>query len=151
VEKTGGAIEEAERWVTEGSVAVSSGWRGEEWAAAVAGGGSTRKGKTTVLAKRASDFKNCQWIYRILANPGDAEGRHRAAHPGLGPWVGARVASPRCPILGPSSSSVLQTSAARQFRGATAGKTGRKRPTGTPCSAEDRVRISSRTVEGVRG
>ena len=37
----------------------------------------------------------------------DAEGRHPAARPGLGPWVGARVASPRCPILRPGSSSVF--------------------------------------------
>jgi hypothetical protein len=56
----------------------------------------------------------------------DAEGRHRAARPGLGPWDGARVASPRCPILRPGSSSVLGTTATRQFRaGSPAGKTGR--------------------------
>src|SRR5262249_39584645 len=45
----------------------------------------------------------------------DAEGRHRAAHPGLGAWVGARVASPRCPILRPGSSSIIGTAATRQF------------------------------------
>jgi hypothetical protein len=33
----------------------------------------------------------------------DAEGRHRAARPGLGTWVGAQVASPRCPILRPGT------------------------------------------------
>ena len=31
-------------------------------------------GKTTLLAKLASDFKNCQWIYRISANPGMPRG-----------------------------------------------------------------------------
>src|SRR5271166_177959 len=45
----------------------------------------------------------------------DAEGRHRAAHPGLGPWVGARVASPRGPILRPSPSSLLRSMANGQF------------------------------------
>src|SRR3954467_5269960 len=47
----------------------------------------------------------------------DAEGRHRAARPGLGPWVGARVASPRRPILRPGSSSVSGTTATGQCRG----------------------------------
>ena len=55
----------------------------------------------------------------------DAEGRHPAARPGLGPWVGARVASPRCPILRPGSSSVFGTTATGQFRaGSPARKTG---------------------------
>jgi hypothetical protein len=31
------------------------------------------------------NLKNCKWIYRFRANPGDAEGRRPAAHPGLGP------------------------------------------------------------------
>ena len=58
----------------------------------------------------------------------DAEGRRRAARPGLGPWVGARVASPRCPILRPGSSSVFGTTATRQFRaGSPARKTGPRR------------------------
>ena len=47
----------------------------------------------------------------------DAEGRHRAARPGLGPWVGAQVASPRCPILRPGSCSVSGTTATGQCRG----------------------------------
>ena len=47
----------------------------------------------------------------------DAEGRHRAARPGLGPWVGARVASPRRPILRPGSCSVSGTTATGQCRG----------------------------------
>src|SRR5512135_2154820 len=34
-----------------------------------------------------------------------AEGRLPAALPGLGPWAGARVASPRCPILRPGTPS----------------------------------------------
>jgi hypothetical protein len=46
----------------------------------------------------------------------DAEGRRPAAHPGLGTWVGARIASPRCPILRPGSSSVFETTASWQFR-----------------------------------
>jgi hypothetical protein len=47
----------------------------------------------------------------------DAEGRHPAARPGLGPRVGARVASPRCPILRPGSCSVSGTTATGQCRG----------------------------------
>src|SRR5262245_25420714 len=38
----------------------------------------------------------------------DAEEWHPAALPGLGPWVGARVASPLCLILQPSPTSVPQ-------------------------------------------
>jgi hypothetical protein len=47
----------------------------------------------------------------------DAEGRHRAARPGLGPRVGAQVASPRCPILRPGPCSVSGTTATGQCRG----------------------------------
>ncbi len=46
----------------------------------------------------------------------DAKGRHRAARPGLGTWVGAQVASPRCPILRPGTSSVSGTTATGQCR-----------------------------------
>jgi hypothetical protein len=60
------------------------------------------------------DDKNFQRIYRFVANPGDAEGRHPAAHSGLGTWVGARVASPRCPVLRPGGLSVSQGASARQ-------------------------------------
>jgi hypothetical protein len=45
----------------------------------------------------------------------DAEWRHRAAPPGLGPRVGARVASPRRPILRPGPSSLLRATALGQF------------------------------------
>jgi hypothetical protein len=44
----------------------------------------------------------------------DAEGRRPAAHPGLGPWVGARVASPRCPILRPGGLSVSHVASVKQ-------------------------------------
>jgi len=50
----------------------------------------------------------------LLGQSRDAEGRHPAAHPGLGPWVGARVASPRRPILRPGSSSVSGATTTRQ-------------------------------------
>ena len=57
----------------------------------------------------------------------DAEGRRPAARPGLGTRVGARVASPRCPILRPGASSVFDTTATWQFRaGSPARKTGQK-------------------------
>jgi hypothetical protein len=46
----------------------------------------------------------------------DAEGRRPAARPGLGTRVGARVASPRCPILRPGSSSGFGTTATWQSR-----------------------------------
>jgi hypothetical protein len=80
----GGAIDAAERRVNERSAAVSSGWGGEE-GAAVAGVGSTRKGRATVLAKLANDFKNCQWIYRIRANPGMPRGGIVPPSPVLAP------------------------------------------------------------------
>src|SRR6516225_5161729 len=70
----------------------------------------------------------------------DAEGRHRAARPGLGPWVGARVASPRGPILRPGSSSVLGTTATRQFRaGSPARKTGPRDSPGIACLGQEDV------------
>ena len=46
----------------------------------------------------------------------DAEGRHRAARPGLGTWVGARVASPRGPLLRPGSCSVSGPTVTGQCR-----------------------------------
>jgi len=61
-------------------------------------------------------IKNCRWIYRIRANPGVGEGRHRAAHSGLGAWVGARVASPRGPILRPGHPSLSRRLGIRQRR-----------------------------------
>ena len=59
--------------------------------------GSAEMGQTALLANLVTENKDCEWIYRFRANPGWAVGRHRAAPAGLGPWVGARVASPRCP------------------------------------------------------
>jgi hypothetical protein len=63
--------------------------------------GSAEMGQTALLAKLVTENKDCEWIYRFRANPGWAVGRHRAAPAGLGPWVGARVASPRCPYPPP--------------------------------------------------
>jgi len=60
--------------------------------------------------------ENCEWIYRFSANPGSAEGRRPAASPGLGTWVGARVASPRCPILRPGCWNVPRPTTALQSR-----------------------------------
>ena len=76
----------------------------------------------------------------------DAEGRHRAARPGLGTWVGARVASPRCPILRPGPFSVLRAAAIRQFTvGSPSHEPGRKKSPGTASPGTDRVpRPSSR-------
>ena len=64
-----------------------------------AGTACTRQ--SLVFATPFANTNTCNWIYRFPANPGNAEGRRPAAHPGLGPWLGARVASPRCPILRP--------------------------------------------------
>src|SRR3954463_11956918 len=73
----------------------------------------------------------------------DAEGRRPAARPGLGPWVGARVASPRCPILRPGSSSVFGTTATRQFRaGSPARKTGPRDSPGIACLGQEEVQGS---------
>src|SRR5258708_37528323 len=72
----------------------------------------------------------------------DAEGRHPAARPGLGPWVGARVASPRCPILRPGASSVFDTTPTWQFRaGSPAPKTG-------PRNAPAIARLEQEEVQG---
>jgi len=74
----------------------------------------------------------------------DAEGRRPAARPGLGTWVGARVASLRCPILQPGSSSVLGTTALRQFRaGSPVRKLGQKNSPGTACQDQDQVQGAS--------
>jgi hypothetical protein len=68
----------------------------------------------SLLRPQAEDAKEFKRIYRLMANPGDGEGRHPAAHSGLGAWVGARVASPRRPILRPGRLSVSQRASARQ-------------------------------------
>ena len=47
---------------------------GEESAAAVARVGWAATGTAIGLAPLASDFKNCQWIYRFEANPGKPRG-----------------------------------------------------------------------------
>ena len=77
--------------------------------------GSACTRQSLVFATPFADANTCEWIYRIPANPGNAEGRRPAAHPGLGPWVGARVASPRCPILRPGDLSVAGNTLIGQF------------------------------------
>jgi hypothetical protein len=70
----------------------------------------------------------------------DAEGRHRAAHPGLDPWVGAQVASPRCPILRPGSCSVSgPRPPGNAGTGSAARTTGQKTPPGTAGQDQERV------------
>jgi hypothetical protein len=81
---------------------------------------------------RIGTRKYCEWIYRFSANPGSAEGRRPAASPGLGTWVGARVASPRCPILRPGAASVPRIRNRGQFTaGSAAGKMGPHPSSGT--------------------
>ena len=76
----------------------------------------------------------------------DAEGRHRAARPGLGAWVGARVASPRCPILRPGSPSGFGTPATWQFRaGSPARATGPRDSPGIACLDREDVQGSPPT------
>jgi hypothetical protein len=62
----------------------------------------------------------------------EAEGRHRAARPGLGPWVGARVASPRRAILHPGPASLLRDSASGQFTVGTSPRFPRTRRVAVP-------------------
>ena len=78
-----------------------------------AGTACTRQ--SLVFATPFANTNTCNWIYRFPANPGNAEGRRPAAHPGLGPWLGARVASPRCPILRPGDLSVAGNTLIGQF------------------------------------
>ncbi len=78
-----------------------------------AGTACTRQ--SLVFATPFANTNTCNWIYRFAANPGNAEGRRPAAHPGLGPWLGARVASPRCPILRPGDLSVAGNTLIEQF------------------------------------
>ena len=78
-----------------------------------AGTACTRQ--SLVFAMPFANTNTCNWIYRFPANPGNAEGRRPAAHPGLGPWLGARVASPRCPILRPGDLSVAGNTLIGQF------------------------------------
>ena len=42
-------------------------------------------GQTTLLAKLVSDDKNCEWIYRICANPGMLRGSVLPPFPALAP------------------------------------------------------------------
>jgi hypothetical protein len=51
----------------------------------------------------------------LLGQSRKAVGRPRAALSGLGPWVGAQVASPRGPILRPSTLSVSRRTVIRQI------------------------------------
>src|SRR6516225_6672259 len=90
----------------------------------------------------------------LLGQSRDAEGRHPAARPGLGPWVGARVASPRCPILRPGSSSVLGTMTTWQSGARSAARKAREPdPPGTaPGSGGGSRTLTERGVVGaVRG
>src|SRR5437763_69348 len=73
----------------------------------------------------------------------DAEGRPPAARPGLGPWVGTRVASPRGPLLRPGSSSGFGTTATRRFRaGSPARETGPRDSPGIACLGQEEVQGS---------
>jgi hypothetical protein len=58
---------------------------GEESAAAVARVGWAAMGTEIGLAPLASDFKNCQWIYRFGANPGKPRGGVLPPTPVLAP------------------------------------------------------------------
>src|SRR5208337_244882 len=82
-------------------------------ACAFTGSACTRQ--SLVFATPFADANTCDWIYRFPAKPGNAEGRRPAAHPGLGTWIGARVASPRCPILRPGDLSLSASALIRQF------------------------------------
>ncbi len=44
---------------------------------------------------------NFQWIYRFLGQSRHEEGRRRAAHPGLGTWIGASGRVPALPYPPP--------------------------------------------------
>ena len=85
----------------------------------------------------------------------DAEGRHRAARPGLGTWVGAQVASPRCPILRPGSRSVSGTTATGRCPGGVGrSHDGAVNPTWNcgPVSGDgSRTLATRRMVDAVRG
>jgi hypothetical protein len=84
-------------------------------------------GELVAVGKLLMDLSHC-------GQSRDAEGRRPAAHPGLGTWVGARVASPRCPILRPGSSSVFETTATWQFRaGSPARKPEQRNSPGIAC------------------
>jgi hypothetical protein len=100
------------------------------------GGGHRESGEVVAIGDLLMDLSR-------RGQSRDAEGRHRAARPGLGPWVGARVASPRCPILRPGSSSVFGTTATRQFRvGSPARKTGPRDSPGIACLGQEDVQGS---------
>src|SRR3954451_10970329 len=47
-------------------------------------------GKTDLLAKLANGFKNCEWIYRFLANPGMRRGGIVPPTPVLAPGSALR-------------------------------------------------------------
>src|SRR5262249_38108789 len=75
----------------------------------------------------------------------DAEGRPPAARPGLGPWVGARVAAPRRPILRPGPSGVLGTTTTWQSGARSAARQTRQlNPPGAARQDQEKVRGPSR-------
>ena len=65
-------------------------------------------GTNGVARKLETGIKDCEWIYRFWANPGRPRGGIVPPPPVLAPGSGARVASPRCPILRPSPLNVTR-------------------------------------------
>jgi hypothetical protein len=117
----------------------SPGWVGRPWEQR---SGSLRR---PVISKTVNGFIALRPI------PG-CRGRRRAAHPGLGAWDGARVASPRCPILRPGPSSILRTTATRQFPWDRPGANrGGRMPRGLQCQRRIEYQGPHREGDGRRG
>src|SRR5262245_3754309 len=77
----------------------------------------------------------------------DGEGRRPAAHPGLGAWVGARVASPRGAILRPGCSSRHRVTAPGHSQGIALAQSGAE---GCPRNCNAREGSSTRTLSARR-
>ena len=60
-----------------------------------------KAGDRTLAGVLGDCNKDCGWILSLSGRYRKAGERHRAAPSGLGPWYGARVASPRCPYPPP--------------------------------------------------
>src|SRR5271157_726362 len=89
-------------------------------------------GKTDLLAKLASGFKNCEWIYRFRANPGMPRGGIVPPTPVLAPGSALR-SRPRVALSSAQAPEVYQgpRPPGNAGTGSADRTTGQKTPPGT--------------------
>jgi hypothetical protein len=114
--------------------------RAGAWRRGRVGGGHREGGEFVNIVNMLIDLS--RW-----SQSRDAQERPPAARSGLGPWVGAGVASSPCPLLRPGSSRGFGATACGQFRaGSAAGTTKQKTPPGT--ARLDQAKVPSTAPRG---